>query len=167
MNRYVIFLVTICSSLEIIKHKFYATAHHCTISSPASLHTRSFQSPVSSRALSHWDLPSLLQLWTCCAGVKNSLVSTLVSSIFSYLMYYWTASLSPLLLTTSCYPVESNWHPNGTGPPKPSIEFVYQSDSQVQHWQIVITTFLPGNNVPHTPWILSKKNLEISQRMDH
>jgi len=100
MNRYVIFLVTICSSLEIIKHKFYATAHHCTISSPASLHTRSFQSPVSSRALSHWDLPSLLQLWTCCAGVKNSLVSTLVSSIFSYLMYYWTASLSPLLLTT-------------------------------------------------------------------
>lgn len=103
------------------------------------------------------------------AGVKNSLVSTLVSSIFWSLPF--DISLDNFFSSPPhnmfCYPVESKWHPGGTGPPKPSIEFIHQSDGQVQQWQIVITTFLSGNSVLHITWILNKKNLEISQRMGH
>lgn len=170
MNRYVIFLVTICSSLEIIKHKFNATAHHCTYLIPCL----SSQRQLSKSCLQWGSIPlespqsgAVLDM-LCRSGKPISICISLqyfpITPI-QYIIDSFFFSSPPHNMF--CYPAESKWHSSSTGPPKPSIEFVHQSGGQVQHWQTVITTFLSGNNVLHITWILNKKNLEISQRMGH
>lgn len=95
-KSYVPFWVMIWSSFE-IKHRFYTTAHHCTIASPVSLHRSGFCSSVSSGALSHLNLSSPVQLWMFCGWMKKLSMSMPFSTSFWSLLcdmllrsFFWT-----------------------------------------------------------------------------
>lgn len=166
----------ICSSLE-IKHKFCTAAHHCAISSPDSPHGSSFQSSVSSGDLSHLNLSSLhfVHEWKSCRCLHQSLKFSDLSCVICH----WAASskeewLSPPLLPTAhtatrfCSGFRTAGISVAPGHLNLWSNLYCKVMAKYNTGKLSSQPFYQGTtNMFQIPWMLHKKNLEMSQRMDH